>query len=195
MDTPASGQGQRGSEVTGLAASEETKRLPSVKLRRRGSIGTILLVVVVEVIVVMAALTWYIAQLSPAEEECTCHGDPCIPLTFSSAYASGTPPSNHTASWMVAYISCPFISSFASFKAATFMNWTPLGSLTTIVANATLSFGTEVKVMVTDTDGNGKLTAGDRFFIYGMSEPRIWRFSLIWAADGSEIEAASWSTP
>ncbi len=194
MTASASGQGERGSELPGSAMSDETEQFPSTKLRRRPSIVVILLVIAVTVVVIVATLAWYLIQLSP-QVECTCPGDPCVPVAFAPPSKSGTPPGNHTASWAVVHMECPFITSFASFEASIYMNGTPLGALRTIVANTTISFGTDAKLIVTDTDGNGKLTLGDRFLVYGMSEPRIWRFFLIWAVDTSELQEISWSTP
>jgi len=194
MSAPASGQGKREHEVPGSALLEERMQVPSTESRRRLGIGMILLVIAVWVVVVVAARAWYLMQLHP-QEECTCPGDPCVPVAFSQVTKSGTPPSNHTVSWTVVHVECPFLASFVSFEASVYMNGTPLGALRTIVANTIMAFGTDAKLIVTDSDWNGKLTLGDRFFFYGMDEPRIWRFYLVWPASTSIIQATSWSTP
>ncbi len=187
-------QSERGFETPGLVISEETKYTLSSKSRRPPSIDMIILVIAVVACLVVATFAWYLMQ-SSLHEECVCSGDPCNPVSFTSITMSGTPPSNYTVSWLVAWVQCPYIVSFDSFKISIYMNGTRLTEPKTIFANSTMLFGTDVKVIISDREGNGKLTPADRFLVYGMDGARTWVFNLIWAADESLLWNMGWSTP
>jgi hypothetical protein len=65
----------------------------------------------------------------------------------------------------------------------------------TLQAGTFIAFGSTVKLIIQDLGGEGRLTSGDVFRIYGMNGTHTWKFSLIWASDGSQISASQWSTP
>ena len=116
-------------------------------------------------------------------------------ITFASLSKGGTPPTNHTATWSLAGASEP-ISVFAAFKVQITKDGSPLvATAQAMAANSKIVFGTTVTLIVRDLAGEGKLTGGDTFLVYGMGEPGSWKFSLIWSADGGELQSASWSTP
>ncbi len=163
--------------------------------RNDSKIVAIVVVVVVLVIIVptVAAFVLYSMVSGLLESD----GNPTRPVvTFTSITKGGTPPNNHTASWTVAGASEP-ISYFSSFKVQITRDGSPLvGIAQTIRSNQIMTFGSStVELIVHDLAGEGRLTGGDTFLVYGMTETHNWKLSLIWSADGSEIGARSWATP
>jgi len=115
-------------------------------------------------------------------------------LTFSAAISQGGADPNKTASFTVASSGEP-VSPFSSYKVQVLQDSATLATqAVTLTANTILSFGTStVKLKVSDLGGEGKLNAGDIFMVYGMSGSHNYRLSLLWAADGSEIQNAEWA--
>jgi len=152
----------------------------------------VILSIIVAVVVLTAALAWFVIQIRQ-QEECVCHGDPCLPVSLYHGSGGGTSPDNRTGNLIVVNVECPFNVGFDSYEVSIIMNGTSLGQIT-IAESTIMSFGPNVRLIVNDIDGSGKLSAGDKFLIYGMGELHHWVFNLIWAADGSWLNQASWYT-
>jgi hypothetical protein len=122
-------------------------------------------------------------------------GGPTRPIvTFQAPVKSGG-SSNLTANITVAGVSSP-ISTFSAFKGQISMDGVPLAATAiTLQAGTIIAFGSTVKLIIRDLGGEGRLTTGDLFRIYGMTGTHAWRFSLIWASDGSQISASQWNSP
>jgi hypothetical protein len=117
------------------------------------------------------------------------------PLVTFTAPVKGGGTWNYTVTFSVAGASEP-TSTFASFRAQIQMDNTPLVATSQgLVANRIISFGTSVKLVVRDFAGDGNLNGQDSFLIYGMTVGHTWKFSLIWVADGGEVNSSNWSTP
>ena len=115
-------------------------------------------------------------------------------VTFASSVPTGGLSPNITATISIAESGEPK-SAFTSFKGQILMDSNPLVAQAQTLATGTIiSFGATVKVIVHDLAGEGKLTSGDTIFVYGMTSSHQWKFSLIWASHGGQIQTASWST-
>lgn len=115
-------------------------------------------------------------------------------VAFQTPVKGGS-SSNLTANITVVGVSDP-ISTFAGFKGQVSMDGVPLSTIAVTLQTGTIiAFGPTVKLIIKDIGGEGKLTSGDIFRIYGMNGAHAWRFSLIWASDGSQISAIQWNTP
>ncbi len=162
--------------------------------RNDSKIVAIVLVVVI-IVVVVPTILGFVLYLMVSDVIVTPSNTRPV-VTFASISKAGAPPSNNTVSFSVAGASEP-ISAFSSFKVQITKDGAPLSATAqTLYANQIITFGSStVRLIVRDLAGEGKLTGGDMFSIYGMGESHNWKFSLIWAADGSEIQSASWQTP
>ena len=116
-------------------------------------------------------------------------------ITFSAQITkAGTDP-NLTASFSIASAGDP-ISTYSSYKVQMLQDSSTLATTAqTLAAGSIVSFGSStVKLKVTDIGGEGKLTNGDIFLVYGMTTGHAMRLSLIWASDGSEVQQSNWQT-
>ena len=123
-----------------------------------------------------------------------CGGPTTRPVIVFAQQTKAGIGTSFTTVWAVEGASEP-ISLFASYKVQLQMDGIPLvATAQSLVANTNIKFGT-VTLIVRDLAGEGKLTAGDSFLVYGMTTDHDWKFSLIWSADANEIASKSWSTP
>ena len=150
---------------------------------------------VTAVTLIAAAVLLYSAWPKPHEKECTENWGGESPLVVFGPQAKiMVTLDNFTLSWNVKTVYCQGLESFSAWKGAFLRDGQVLSPPRTLVENTIIPLGANVNLIVTDGDGNGKLTPGDTFFFYGMPMDHNWRFSLVWGADGSEIQSASWAT-
>jgi flagellin-like protein len=115
-------------------------------------------------------------------------------ITFSASITQTGVSPTINATWTIASAGDP-ISAFSAYKVQMLQDGSTLvATAQALVAGSTLSFGATVKLKVSDLGGEGKLTAGDIFLASGMSSGHLYKMSLIWGADGSEVQSAQWQT-
>ncbi len=113
---------------------------------------------------------------------------------FTPPAKGGTSPQNHTANLTTVETTLSY--DLLYFKIQISKESLPLATpAPLLVANTTVSFGSTVKVVFRDNNGDGKLNVDDFFLIYGMDEPYSWAFHLVWGPSGDDISSTSWSTP
>ena len=137
------------------------------------------------IVIIVLAVLWYAYSASkPTENKPT--------ISFGDTTAGGN-LDNVSATWDVPSLSRD--EGYSSYKASMYEDGTALGPVQTLAPNATISFTLNVTLIVTDEEGDGKLTAGDEFTVYGLTGMHSWRFALLWS-DGSEICSQTWdATP
>ena len=114
-------------------------------------------------------------------------------VIFASINKGGTPPDNHTATWSVVATSNAL--DFAFYSVEIFMDGISLGTAQYLVEGSNIPLGGTVFFRAMDLGGEGNLSAGDTFSVYGMGESHGWVFHLIWTPDGSDVQTTMWNTP
>ena len=115
-------------------------------------------------------------------------------IGFSQAAADGGPPFNSTATWNVASTSQQTYE-FPSYRVLLMrgsQRLTP--SPQRLQADALLSLGLASMLIVRDLDGNGNLTVGDIFSVYGLEGSYSWNLTLWWSPQDIIISSARWDT-
>jgi flagellin-like protein len=111
-------------------------------------------------------------------------------ITFGAVTPGGS-GTNLTEYWTIADSNPP--NAYSAYKIQVLKDGNPLAATAqTITQNIWITFGT-IKVKVTDVGGEGKLTGGDRFDVVGMTTGSTYVLSLIWAADGAELQTKTWT--
>jgi len=142
---------------------------------------TIGVVAVVMILLVYSVYSGLKTQLPPTK--------PIV--TFTGTSIAGTDP-NITVNWTVAGASEEF--PFSAYRIQLLMDGVPRTATGLhLSANVIMSFDV-ARAVVNDSDGDGKLSGGDGFMVYGMSSGRTWAFYLIWDADSDKVRPHSWST-
>ena len=114
-------------------------------------------------------------------------------VTFGPIKTEAPSLDNATASWELAGIS-KGDTLFSSYKVVILMDDAPLTTAQKLQQNTIIPSGGTVRLIVRDLGGEGYLSIGDRFLVYGMGPGHSWTFSLIWGNDNSEIQDQSWDS-
>jgi len=117
---------------------------------------------------------------------------PTKPMVSFSSPIQGGSGTNLTMRWAVAASSGSCV--FSLFEVQIEMDAVPVGPAVVLSAGAVISLGGTVSLILSDANMDGKLTAGDMFFVYGMPSAHIWKFHLIWAMDGTDVQTFTWNT-
>ena len=162
---------------------------PQAARPKSRAIGMIVALVVV-IAIVVAVAAWYV--LTSGTPGGAPPAKPTVTFPPSSSVAVDGPSNNRTAMWDVLTVSSEY--AFSSFKMEILKDDVSLAPAQELVPDTIMSFGAEVKAVVSDVDSDGKVTAGDEFRVYGMTAYHSWTLQMRWS-DDSVIQSQSWSTP
>jgi flagellin-like protein len=170
---------------------KDSKMKKSWKIRKdlEGVSPVIATILMVAITVVLAAVLYVMVSviITPPDP-----GKPV--MTFGNFESGSQGTNNYTASWSVAGID-KTDTRFSQYKIALLMDNAPLTTTAQLLLpNTIISFGSTVKVLVRDLGGEGKMSVGDSFLVYGMTAGHGWRLALLWASDSGEVQHQSWST-
>ncbi len=160
--------------------------------RREPDLVLVLVGVVLSAAIVLSVSLFLSLWLFPSKVECTSREKMIV--TFGPLSQGGNSPGNLTVGWHISDLGCGVISSFQAWQVNLLMDMSYQypNPYRTLSANTIIPLGPSEKLIVTD-DGNGMLSIGDGFLVYGMEEFHDWQFTLI--KPGYTAQYASWSTP
>jgi flagellin-like protein len=170
---------------------KDPKMKKSWKIRKdlEGVSPVIATILMVAITVVLAAVLYVMVSMIITQPN---QDKPVMSFANFESGAQGT--NNYTASWNVAGID-KSDTKFNQYKVALLMDNAPITAIAQpLLPNTIISYGSTVKVLVRDLGGEGKMSAGDSFLVYGMTAGHGWRLSLLWASDSGEVQHMSWST-
>jgi len=177
--------------ICGDEPQKDSKMKKSWKIRKdlEGVSPVIATILMVAITVVLAAVLYVMVSMLLQRNV---ENKPVV--TFAGATTGMQAPDNYTASWTLAGIDRTD-TKFSSYKIALLMDNVPVTvDSQPLVPNTAISFGTAVKVFVRDIGGEGSLTVGDMFLVYGMSAGHTWQLSLLWSNGSGEVQSQSWAT-
>jgi len=170
---------------------KDSKMKKSWKIRKdlEGVSPVIATILMVAITVVLAAVLYVMVSMFTHQ---AIENKPIV--TWGNVESGLQGPNNYTASWTLAGIDRTD-TKFSDYKIVMLMDKAPLTSIAQpLVQDSIISFGSTVKVIVRDLGGEGRLTIGDSFLVYGMMAGHSWQMSLLWSSDAGQVQSQSWAT-
>lgn len=183
------------SEQSPAHDAEEPDQHPKLTLTRakgsRSEMYSNILAVVAIIIAVLVAIALFWWANSGIISSC----QTCGPVYLSDPTRGGD-PSNYTSAFEVVVGPQSGFENLSGFEAKIMRDHQSLGAHPlTLSAGRLIRFSSNVTLSFTDVEGNGRLTSGDEFFVFGMMGVHEWNFQLIYRPWGSLEGSVFWITP